>query len=135
VNTYSGEWERQQGPLYADTGGASRFFYCAKASKKDRHYGLPDGVKNDHPTVKPTDLMRYLVRLITPPGGVVLDPFMGSGTTGVAAVLDGFGFVGIDQDEHYVNDLAAPRVAAAATSHAGAVSVGEDPATGQLALI
>lgn len=98
---------------YGDSGGASRFFYCAKASKRDRNYGLPEGAKNDHPTVKPSSLMRYLVRLITPPGGIVLDPFMGSGSTGIAAVLEGFEFVGIDQDEHYLTDLAEPRIAAA----------------------
>ena len=64
-----------------DNGGsAARFFYCAKASKKDR------GEDNKHPTVKPTDLMRYLCRLVTPPNGIVLDPFMGSGSTGKAAV-------------------------------------------------
>lgn len=76
-----------------DEGSAARFFYCAKASKKDRGDG------NTHPTVKPTDLMRYLCRLVTPPGGLVLDPFMGSGSTGVAAVLEGFRFIGFDLDE------------------------------------
>lgn len=70
----------------------ARFFYCAKASKKDR------GEANSHPTVKPTELMRYLCRLVTPPGGLVLDPFMGSGSTGKAAMLDGFRFVGIERD-------------------------------------
>lgn len=104
----------------------ARFFYCAKASKKDRDAGLealPDQVgvngnkwtdqdyrdpervvsrKNIHPTVKPTDLMRYLCRLITPPGGLVLDPFMGSGSTGKAAVLEGFGFVGMDLSAEYI---------------------------------
>lgn len=78
-----------------DTGSAARFFYCAKASKKDREEG------NNHPTVKPTDLMRYLCRLVTPPGGVLLDPFMGSGSTGKAAVREGFFFIGIEQDEKY----------------------------------
>ena len=73
----------------SDNGGsAARFFYCAKASKSDRGDG------NIHPTVKPTDLMRYLCRLVTPPGGVVLDPFMGSGSTGKGAVLEGFKFIG-----------------------------------------
>ena len=75
-----------------DEGSAARFFYCAKASKKDRGEG------NNHPTVKPTDLMRYLCRLVTPPGGLVLDPFTGSGSTGVAALLEGFDFIGIDRD-------------------------------------
>jgi DNA modification methylase len=76
-------------------GDAQRFFYCAKASKKDRSEG------NTHPTVKPTDLMRYLCRLVTPPGGIVLDPFMGSGSTGKAAMLDGFRFIGIERDPTY----------------------------------
>ena len=74
---------------------AARFFYCAKASKRDRDED------NNHPTVKPTDLMRYLCRLVTPPGGVVLDPFMGSGSTGKAALLEGFKFVGIERDPTY----------------------------------
>ena len=74
---------------------AARFFYCAKASKSDRD------ADNVHPTVKPTDLMRYLCRLVTPPGGVVLDPFMGSGSTGKAALLEGFKFVGIERDPAY----------------------------------
>lgn len=79
-----------------DSGSAARFFYCAKASKADRDPG------NDHPTVKPTELMRYLVRLVTPPGGTVLDPFAGSGSTGKAALLEGFDFIGIDLDTKYV---------------------------------
>jgi DNA modification methylase len=75
---------------------AARFFYCAKASKADRGDG------NGHPTVKPTDLMRYLCRLVTPPGGVVLDPFMGSGSTGKAAALEGFRFIGIEREAEYL---------------------------------
>jgi site-specific DNA-methyltransferase (adenine-specific) len=78
-----------------DTGSAARFFYCAKASKKDRGEG------NKHPTVKPTDLMAYLCRLVTPPDGVVLDPFMGSGSTGKAAQREGFRFIGIERDPQY----------------------------------
>jgi len=74
---------------------AARFFYCPKASKKDRDEG------NTHPTVKPTALMQYLCRLITPTGGVVLDPYMGSGSTGKAAVKEGFSFVGCELDEDY----------------------------------
>ena len=81
---------------YGDSGSAARFFYCAKASKADR------GENNHHPTVKPTDLMRYLCRLVTPPGGVVLDPFMGSGSTGKAAALEGFNFIGIEREAEYV---------------------------------
>ena len=109
---------------YGDTGGASRFFYVAKASSAERNAGL-DGferrqaqkwneggikaareatarpVANVHPTVKPVELMRWLVRLVTPPGGFVLDPFAGSGTTGAAAVLEGFRFVGIEREAEY----------------------------------
>jgi site-specific DNA-methyltransferase (adenine-specific) len=110
---------------FNDNGSAARFFYCAKASKKDRNEGLdgfaekrPDertttgmgtfdekGVAkqaNHHPTVKPTQLMRYLCRLITPPNGTVLDPFTGSGSTGKAAVLEGFNFIGVEQSEEYI---------------------------------
>ena len=114
---------------YGDQGSAARFFYCAKASKKDRDEGLdhmeeqqfvqwqtgngasgkPSSMsegrdtkrKNTHPTVKPTDLMKYLVRMVTPKGGVVLDPFMGSGSTGKACKLEGFDFIGIEMDEEY----------------------------------
>ena len=119
---------------------AARFFYCAKASKRDRDEGLEgfkqsvlnlsggrkantskgDGTAereikprtNHHPTVKPTDLMRYLCRLVTPPGGVVLDPFTGSGSTGKAALLEGFCFVGIEREAEYV-EIARARIAAA----------------------
>jgi site-specific DNA-methyltransferase (adenine-specific) len=132
---------------YGDSGSAARFFYCAKASKKDRNEGLDDfagkevGTKgnglartcascgastlqgcecpdrtyvnptraNHHPTVKPTDLMRYLVRMITPPNGTVLDPFMGSGSTGKAAVLERFSFIGIDQSADYL-EIATARI-------------------------
>ena len=118
---------------YRDSGGSSRFFYCAKASKSERNNGLNgfeakqsigggggigdylDDVnsasgkygsekapnKNFHPTVKPVKLMQYLVRLITPPNGIVLDPFCGSGTTGIACKLEGFDFVGMEQDAEY----------------------------------
>lgn len=129
----------------APLGEASRFYYCAKASKKDRDEGLdeqPDAVlarstqaqaeakrgntieegagafnkarivKNNHPTVKPTELMRYLCRLITPPGGTVLDPFMGSGSTGKAATLEGFQFIGIEREPEYL------RIAEARIEHA-----------------
>jgi site-specific DNA-methyltransferase (adenine-specific) len=89
----------------ADSGSAARFFYCAKASKADRGEG------NTHPTVKPTELMRYLCRLVTPPGGVVLDPFMGSGSTGKAAALEGFRFIGIEREEEYL-EIARHRVQA-----------------------
>lgn len=98
--------------FYGDTGGASRFFYCPKADGTERHAGLSgepslfstgdEPERNDHPTVKPLDLMRWLVRLVTPPGGTVLDPFAGSGTTGCAAVLEGFDFIGIEREAEYV---------------------------------
>lgn len=88
----------------ADT-SAARFFYCAKASKADR------GAGNTHPTVKPTALMRYLCRLVTPPGGTVPDPFTGSGSTGKAALLEGFGFIGIEREAEYV-DIARARIGA-----------------------
>jgi site-specific DNA-methyltransferase (adenine-specific) len=120
--------------LNGDSGSAARFFYCAKASKKDRNEGLDDfdeqqsvggggGIgdylndvnsasgkfgsekapsKNNHPTVKPTELMRYLVRMVTPPNGTVLDPFMGSGSTGKASVLEGFNFIGCELDPDYI---------------------------------
>jgi DNA modification methylase len=86
--------------LYFDKGGASRFFYVAKASKRDRNEGLE--ASNTHPTVKPTTLMEYLIKLVTPPGGVVLDPFTGSGSTGKAAILQGFDFIGIEMTEEYL---------------------------------
>lgn len=113
--------------FYGDSGGASRFYYCAKASRRDRNEGLEgmparagtigaEGHKinpttgravvdpprqNHHPTVKSIDLMRWLCRLACPPGGMILDPFMGSGSTGKAARLEGFGFVGIERDPEY----------------------------------
>jgi len=115
----------------AGLGEAARYFYCAKASKKDRDEGLDGFVarqvfgdeggtyqglsdskepsKNFHPTVKPTDLMRYLCRLVTPPGGVVLDPFMGSGSTGKAAALEGFQFIGIERESEYL-EIARARI-------------------------
>jgi DNA modification methylase len=88
-----------------DTGSAARFFYCAKASKKDRG-------DNNHPTVKPTDLMRYLCRLVTPAGGLILDPFMGSGSTGRGAVLEAFDFIGIEREGPYFQ-IAQDRINAA----------------------
>jgi site-specific DNA-methyltransferase (adenine-specific) len=103
-------------------GESARFFYCAKASKRDRDEGLDktraekvDGSDressrlNHHPTVKPTELMRYLCKLITPPKGIVLDPFMGSGSTGKAAVIEEFEFIGIDQSAEYC-EIARTRI-------------------------
>lgn len=128
---------------YGDSGGASRFFYCAKASRSERDAGL-DGMpekdyavaviqtpgvghhgqtingkqvsraRNFHPTVKPVALMQWLVRLVTPSGGMVLDPFCGSGTTGVAAVREGRSFAGIEKDAAYV-EIASKRIRAAET--------------------
>ena len=103
-----GHYEQRDTPMYPrnDSGSAARFFYCAKASRSERGEG------NDHCTVKPLALMRYLVRLVTRKGGIVLDPFMGSGTTGVAAIQEGMNFVGIERDPHYF-DIAKSRVNAA----------------------
>jgi len=97
----------QQRKFYDDTGAASRFYYCAKASPRERSAGLPPGERNTHPTVKPLALMRWLCRLVTPQGGVILDPFAGSGTTLIAAVLEGFQAIGIEQDEESVRTALA----------------------------
>ena len=136
---YGGGWGAQPDfrKSYGASGSAARFFYCAKASKRDREDGLdgvavgkagvgderPSGGSNErmnkgavaprgntHPTVKPTDLMRYLCRLVTPPNGVVLDPFAGSGSTGRGAVLEGFRFVGIEREAEYA-EIARRRIA------------------------
>lgn len=84
---------------FGSGGGASRFFYCAKVSKKERREGLD--APHKHPTTKPVALMRYLIRLVTPRGGLVLDPFMGSGTTGVASLREAVRFVGIEREREY----------------------------------
>jgi DNA modification methylase len=88
---------------------AARYFYTAKASGEDRDEMLGDVPKNVHPTVKPTDLMRYLVRIVTPPGGLVLDPFTGSGSTGRAAMLEGMRFVGCELSPEYA-EIARARI-------------------------
>jgi site-specific DNA-methyltransferase (adenine-specific) len=88
---------------YGDTGGASRFFYVAKAPARERP--KVDGVA--HPTVKPLTLMRWLCRLVTPPGGVVLEPFAGSGTTIEAALMEGFRVVAIEREDDYLPLIAA----------------------------
>jgi DNA modification methylase len=94
-------WENVNLPaVNGDSGGASRFYYVAKPTKTERNLGLPNG--NPHPTVKPVNLMRWLVRLVTPPGGTVLDPFLGSGTTGMAVISEGFRFIGIEKDPQYL---------------------------------
>lgn len=89
----TGKRNRVKGVFHNDSGSAARFFYCSKASKEDRGKG------NNHPTVKPTDLMRYLVRLVTPEGGICLDPYMGSGTTGKGCKLENFSFIGIENEK------------------------------------
>ncbi len=92
---------KQGSASYAgDSGTAARFFYCAKADKGDR-------LASKHPTVKPVDLIAYLVRLITPPGGTVLDPFAGSGTTGMACIREGFDCILIEREAEYVADIKA----------------------------
>ena len=93
-----------------DSGSASRFFYCAKSSKSERNKGL-EGFVNSHPTIKPISLMRYLCKLVTPPKGTVLDPFLGSGTTAIAAKLEGFDCIGIEMDKDYC-EIASARIKA-----------------------
>jgi DNA modification methylase len=135
----TGEGLDEESFIYPDSGSAARFFYCAKTSKADRNEGLDDfptkqkifngqndtssdyvegsvenkfttqPSANHHPTVKPTELMRYLCKLITPPKGVILDPFMGSGSTGKGAVKEGFDFIGIDQSSEYC-EIARARI-------------------------
>jgi DNA modification methylase len=132
---------RDSGPYEGDSGSAARFFYCAKASQEDRNEGCEDlpmlsagdvtdrqdgsaglnspragagrtnGSRNAHPTVKPTELMRHLCRLVTPPGGTVLDPLCGSGSTGKAAMLEGLRFIGIELSAEYC-ELAQRRIEA-----------------------
>jgi len=99
--------------MAAEAGDISRYFLCAAASTKERNDGLPPGEVNDHPLVRPVDLFRWLVRLLCPAEGTVLDPFCGTGTTGVAAVEEGCGFVGIDRNERWVTTLAERRIAEA----------------------
>jgi site-specific DNA-methyltransferase (adenine-specific) len=97
---------------------AIRFFYCPKVDRNERDFGMDGGTENNsHPTVKPVDLMAWLCRLTTPAGGVVLDPFAGSGSTGIAAVRHGFRFIGIEQGEEYF-DIACRRISAAVAAEA-----------------
>ncbi|WEV89998.1 adenine-specific methyltransferase [Pseudomonas phage PotUPM1] len=132
---FSGLIGRVPGAFHGDSGSAARFFYCAKTSRKDRNEGCEhmerkplhwssgdanpgsfqsEGTDktspNNHPTVKPTALMAYLCRLVTPPGGVVLDPFMGSGSTGKAAMREGFQFIGCEMSPEYMA-IARSRIA------------------------
>ena len=134
---FVGQEDVQMG--HSDSGTPARFFYCAKSNKKDRNEGCEgleqktageatdrkdgsaglnspragagrtSGALNHHPTVKPTELMRYLCRIITPPNGIILDPFMGSGSTGKAAMKEGFRFIGIDKEEEYIK-IATARI-------------------------
>lgn len=140
---FAGNVDEAGSTFHGDSGSAARFFWCPKASRRDRNEGL-EGMprqavnwssgeqspgtfqspntdrfnENHHPTVKPTELMRYLCRLVTPPGGTVLDPFMGSGSTGKAAVREGFSFVGIELDERYI-EIARRRIHSDAPLFAG----------------
>lgn len=91
--------DRVAATFHNDSGSASRFFYCAKTAGHERNR---NGADNNHPTVKPASLMQYLCRLITPPGGTVLDPFNGSGSTGLAAIAEGFNYVGIELNPEYI---------------------------------
>lgn len=100
--------DKVKNDTYGDSGGASRFFYCAKVSPKERT--ACQKVDNKHPTVKPINLMKYLITLVTPACGLVLDPFSGSGSTLIAAALGGFHFVGIEREEEYVK-IARARIA------------------------
>ena len=102
---YEGGWGNVNNEVRTEmgSGSAARFFYCAKASQQEKHFGLEGEDSNIHPTVKPVDLMKYLCRLTTPPNGIVLDPFMGSGTTGIAANVEGFNFIGIEREEEYIS--------------------------------
>lgn len=135
---FAGNRDEQGSTFQGDSGSAARFFYCAKASREDREDGLAHierrpllwssgtqssgtfqaegtdrSARNNHPTVKPTELMRWLCRLITPPGGTVLDPFMGSGSTGRGAFLEGFGFIGIERELQWM-PIAEARIRAIA---------------------
>lgn len=135
VHTFGDYGPREHFSPRGDGGSAARFFYCAKASKEDRNEGCgglplktsgmvsntsgqhitrrdggaPAPTENYHPTVKPTDLMRYLCRLVTPMGGIIFDPFAGSGSTGKAALKEGFRFVGIEQERDFF-DIACRRI-------------------------
>lgn len=155
-------------PSFGDAGTAARFFYQAKASRAEREAGVGGELRaapkmaggewvnpssssgegnktisrrNHHPTVKPVDLMRWLVRLVTPPGGTVLDPFAGSGTTGCACAVEGFEFIGIEREPEYA-DIARQRVAwwsehgerAVEAQAARDAADAEDAATGQTRL-
>ena len=145
TNVPAGQYEKGD-PGFGDSGSAARFFYCAKTSKVDRNEGLdgfqekrpdertPTGMgtfeekgvakqANHHPTVKPTALMRYLCRLVTRINGTVLDPFCGSGSTGKAAILEGFKFIGIEKDAEYFS-IAEARINFASLNSGTALEIG-----------
>ena len=131
INTYGDYGPRPDTPPRGDSGSAARFFYTAKTSRSERNAGCYDVELSDtysedsptpmrdqrkqstrgnnHPTVKPVDLMRYLCRLVTPPNGVILDPFTGSGSTGIAALEEGFEFIGIELSQEYC-EIARKRI-------------------------
>ena len=143
------------GPKDKGDGSAARFFYVPKVSKKDRNEGLdhlPDKEfvntiaqperakrpfypqKNTHPTVKPTDLMHYLIRMVTPAGGTVLDPFMGSGSTGKAAIRNGYNFIGIEMEEDSFN-VAKARIEYERNYHLTASTGPEDEDRGRVRIL
>ena len=148
TNVPAGQYEKGD-PGFGDSGSAARFFYCAKANKNDRNEGCDEiderkcdtgrkegnpggdnprnrGVherRNHHPTVKPTALMRYLCKLVTRLGGTVLDPFCGSGSTGKAAILEGFKFIGIEKDAEYFS-IAEARINFASLNSGTALEIG-----------
>jgi len=124
---YAGSSVESDWSAYGDRGGASRFFYVAKPSNDEKQNALESislfdsdpatkPAKNSHPTVKPVELMRYLIRLVTPPGGTVLDCFLGSGTTGVAAMAEDMDFIGIEREPDYAS-TAIERIRRAAIEH------------------
>lgn len=147
VHTYGDYGPRETTPPRGDMGSAARFFYCAKTSRADRNEGCEHLTKqpllqssgtenpgsfqsegtdkssqNNHPTVKPTNLMRYLIRLVSPKGGVVLDPFMGSGSTGKAAMYEYCRFIGIDRQPEYI-PIAEARIKFALNNRSGQISI------------
>lgn len=140
---FKGDVDEEGSTFHGDTGSAARFFYVPKADRADRDDGLAGfdkkpilwssgeqspgtfqspnterAARNFHPTVKPTDLMRYLCELVTPPGGVILDPFLGSGSTGRGAVIGGFDFIGIEKEDKYI-EIARARIRACAPLFVG----------------
>lgn len=112
-SNFLGQGNAAVGAVYADSGGASRFYYVAKPSTRERSEGLPAGTRNTHTTVKSISLMRHLVSLVAAPGATILDPFTGSGSTGIAALAEDCRFIGIEKEAEYV-EIARRRIAAEA---------------------